>query len=230
MTLAPPNPVYRSDARVVPVDKRLDRWEPGFPIYGIAIDNNTGNWLRVTSGNFAGDFFVPPYCYGWQQQVIGARAVTVFPWDGPATLPSIPSTGDQVKVFVTEERIRTSIGYTTQVAATITQVINPTVDVTVENAQFELLGLTTVMTFSPGVRQALPPSPMVKRIAMLLQAAPDNLGIMYVGGVGVTADESATGGVQLAAGQSCPIDASDGAIFYGITASGTQKLIVAEAK
>ena len=49
---------------------------------------------------------------------------------------------------------------------------------------------------------------------------------MYIGGSAVTADETATGGIQLAAGATLTIGAGS-AIVYAIGAAG-QKLIVLE--
>jgi hypothetical protein len=62
-------------------------------------------------------------------------------------------------------------------------------------------------------------------LAVLFTADPDNTDVIYLGGSTVTADESATGGFQLAAGQSVPYSFAGRERVYGITTS-TQKLVV----
>lgn len=211
---------FLSDARIVPVDQNLLSWEPGFSINGIAIDNNTGNWLRISAGNMAGDFFVPPFCYGWQQKVVGARSLTMRVWPGPATLPSVAGEGDAVKVFATAETLRTSIGYTSQIA---TAVINNL------ESSFDTEVLTTVVAVS-NTPVLLPAVALAGRSAVLLQSAPDNTFTIFVGGATVTADEASTGGIQMLPGMSLPIDADANALIYGVCKS-TQfgNMIVMEA-
>lgn len=75
----------------------------------------------------------------------------------------------------------------------------------------------------------IPAAALANRKALLLQAAPDNAAIIYVGGSAVTADEAATGGIQLVAGASMPADLGVTAIVYGRSTQAGQKLIVFEA-
>lgn len=87
--------------------------------------------------------------------------------------------------------------------------------------------LTTVVTVG-SVPTPLPAGALTGRRSLTVQAAPDNTGVVFIGGAGVTADETATGGLQLTAGGVFS-DALGAAVLYGIVAAGTAKLIVYEA-
>ena len=74
---------------------------------------------------------------------------------------------------------------------------------------------------------ALPAATLANRRTLTVQAAPDNTAVLYLGGSDVTANETATGGLQLAAGASVAMDVG-GAVLYAISTVAGQKAIVIE--
>jgi hypothetical protein len=78
-----------------------------------------------------------------------------------------------------------------------------------------------------GTAAELPAVPLANRKAVVLQNPTDGSEIVYVGGAGVTADETATGGYQLSAGDSLGMDAGSTAL-YGIGAGGGGVVVVLE--
>ncbi len=78
-----------------------------------------------------------------------------------------------------------------------------------------------------GAALPVPATALANRRKLLLQAAPDNPSPVYLGSSTVTADETATGGAQLAAGASWSEWLSTASPLYAIGAVGT-KLIVLE--
>ena len=86
--------------------------------------------------------------------------------------------------------------------------------------------LQQVITMT-GAAIAIPTTALANRRKILLQAAPDNASNVYIGSATVTADETATGGPQLAAGASWSEWLGAAATLYAIGAAGT-KLIVLE--
>jgi hypothetical protein len=79
-----------------------------------------------------------------------------------------------------------------------------------------------------GTAVAVPSSPLAGRTTILMQSAPDNTAVIYVGSATVTADESSTGGIQIGIGQNLPVDASAAANLYAIAGASGQKLIILE--
>ena len=74
----------------------------------------------------------------------------------------------------------------------------------------------------------LPSSPLVGRRYILIQNVGDNT--VYIGNSNVTADENATGGIQLQPYAIWEADYDHTVDIYGIVASGTGKVVVEEGK
>lgn len=73
----------------------------------------------------------------------------------------------------------------------------------------------------------LPAIMLPNRRNLSVQAPATNTATIYLGGGAVTADQAATGGLQLPAGATFG-DSLGGAVLYGIVAAGTQPIIVYE--
>lgn len=123
----------------------------------------------------------------------------------------------------------------------LVEVINPPIPVAVVNPNITVVApddvvsfhtqvLTTVISLT-AVRAKIPTTNLVGRLSMLIQADPANGSVtIYIGGSTVTADTASTGGIQLGAGMSMPIDADDTVDIYAVCATGqVGKVIVAEA-
>jgi hypothetical protein len=73
----------------------------------------------------------------------------------------------------------------------------------------------------------LPATPLVNRKAVLVQVPSDGGGTVWVGGSGVTADETVTGGAQIIPGDRLAADIGSG-ILEGISDGAGRKVIVLE--
>ena len=73
----------------------------------------------------------------------------------------------------------------------------------------------------------LPAVPLAGRLAVVIQNPVDGAGTLWLGGAAVTADEAATGGFQVIAGDRLAQDLGAG-IMYGISDGAGRKAIVLE--
>lgn len=109
-------PLYQQKDIALGTD--LQSFSPGFVAYGIIVDNDTGNWLLITPGNY----IVPPWTYGWSQPLNGTQAVSVIVQPGPTIIPSV-NLGTFVRLLLTEERVPQSNGFTAVTSASISSTI-----------------------------------------------------------------------------------------------------------
>ncbi len=195
----------------------------GFQAQSVAVDNYTAYWIYFPGA----DAYAPPF---WGGIILSlghtsdyAYAKLLSPFTGSAQAPTDPSYqlhtvwSDQVVPFNAGQQIAGTGG-----------VGPPPFIVNITPDDFKLEFLSTIIIIT-NVAQPIPTAALTDRTSLLLQAPFDNTDIVYVGGMGVTADETATGGIQIGPGQSCPVE-TDGAIIYAIAAVPSQKLIVCEGK
>lgn len=86
------------------------------------------------------------------------------------------------------------------------------------NAQVVTVGVVAV---------GVPAAPLANRRTMLVQSVPTNAATIYLGGAGVTADTTASGGPQLAPGASMALEIGSAAL-YAIAGAVGQKLAIIE--
>lgn len=106
-------------AKDISLGTALPSFSPGFVVYGIVIDNDTGNWLGITPGNY----IVPPWTYGWSQPLGGTQSVSLSILAGPSIIPSV-NAGTFVRALFTEERVPQSNGFTAITASNINNAVN----------------------------------------------------------------------------------------------------------
>lgn len=106
-------PTALSQQKFLAAGEELQSFAPGFPAYGILLNNDTGNWLSVN-----GTFIVPPWTYGWSQPLPGTNSVSVTILPGPSIIPSA-SLGTYVTLLITAERLPQSNGFTAVTSASL---------------------------------------------------------------------------------------------------------------
>lgn len=112
-----PPPSTLSQQKFLAVGEELRGFSPGFPVYGIVLNNDTGNWLSVNE-----TFIVPPWTYGWSQPLPGTQSVSITLLNGPSIIPSV-SVGTYVTMVVTEDRVGQSNGFTAVTSASISSAV-----------------------------------------------------------------------------------------------------------
>lgn len=85
---------------------------------------------------------------------------------------------------------------------------------------------STVITVG-AVALLIPAAPLAGRRACIIQSAGSNTATIYLGGSAVTAGVTATGGLQLTAGQSIPIDLGV-AVIYAVAGAAGQAVVILE--
>lgn len=191
----------------------------GFVPLAVAIDNYTAYWIYFPDA----DAFVPPF---WGGVVLGlnhansARAQLLSPLANPQA-PVDPS-----------YRLHTVWSDTPSPFSGGSALAGgpSTPSITVID-DFTFVFLSTIVNLT-GVPQPLPAISMPNRTSLMLQAPYSNNALVYIGGINVTPDQTATGGVQIYPGQSIPIEAGATAIVYGVQdpLQPVQQIIVMEGR
>lgn len=94
--------------RISPRGVSIVAWAPGYHVYGITVDNPSGWWLLISPG----DYYVPPFTFGWRQYLNGVTSVSIRCVDGPGALQS-QDIGNPITVVVSAAKVDNSAGYTT---------------------------------------------------------------------------------------------------------------------
>ncbi len=209
-------------------------WSPADPGQGTQVFTTPSfflhlEWTNATDISFAPGQSVAPSVPSLPVHVI----VDNFPPSIPQDVNVLNDTLDVNIIGIPTVNVGNLQRVAVQNEVDVTVVGIPTVNVanqvTVAGDGFDTNFIATIVT----VGVAAVPCPavaLVSRKGILVQAAPDNSNVIYLGGSTVTADETATGGIQLAAGQALPIDAFATAVLYAISSAAAQKLIVIEGR
>lgn len=96
------------DTRHLAVGDGVQSWMPGFHVYGVLVDNDTGYWLQINPGGY----MVPPFTYGWREAMPGVISVSLTATAGPAILPSIAQGSGAVVTLTADVAVVTSNGFT----------------------------------------------------------------------------------------------------------------------
>ena len=98
-----------SETRIAPsIGASIISWAPGFAMHGLLIENPSGWWLLIQPGNY----WVPPYTFGWRQSLDGINAVSISSNPGPGNLVS-SNTGQPFIATAQTESVSDTAGYTT---------------------------------------------------------------------------------------------------------------------
>lgn len=193
----------------------------GFNPQGVVVDNYSAYYLYLPEG----DVYIAPYwvgaTYGLQHTSGYGNCIVKSPY----TNVQAPTTTSFFIAFAwTDQPLQYSPGQSIQGTSVPSNVPIPPLNVQ-NTIDVELL--STYMTVGL-VAVPLPATPLINRKTVLLQADPFNSDWIYLGGAGVLADYSAANGMQLVAGASVSLDASQTAIIYGISPSPNQFITVLE--
>lgn len=208
------------------VDQALFSTQVGFNAKSVLIDNYTPYYLYFKDA----DSYISPYWIGAVRNLIHttdwAYCQVVSPFGAQGTPVG-------VNQFIHLVWTDADVGASPGLSITGSSPVVPSVYV--EETPFSLLLKTTVLDvpISPAAAIVIPTTALTNRRALMLQSSTLNDQLIYVGGSGVTADETSTGGAQVSPGQSFPIDTAI-AMPYVISAAGrlsggNQKIIVIEA-
>jgi hypothetical protein len=191
----------------------------GFQARAVAIDNYTAYYIFLRDAQA----FIAPYWVGAIRVLLHTTTRAYAELLSPFTTePQVPTDPSFFARFIWTDA--------TDAPFTPGQSIyggSGTPPIVVIGGGFVTEFLSTVVTVGVAA-VVLPATPLANRKSMLVQAAQDNTAVIYIGGSTVTADQAATGGIQLNPGQSMPIDTTATAIPYAISTAAAQKLIVLE--
>jgi hypothetical protein len=98
-----------TETRTIDVGKSIHGWSPGWHIRRIRIDNPSGRWLQLSTGDY-----IPPFTFGYDRSFdVGLASIDIIALtSGPAGLPSVDS-GSYVTVRIDDIGTGTSVpGYT----------------------------------------------------------------------------------------------------------------------
>lgn len=193
----------------------------------IFVDNYTPNWLYLQTI----DAYVSPYTLGWVGNYNSQSTNEYIFSRDPAGVPTAPAVGfptGGIRVMLSTELYAPSLGLVYAAAPSTPPVVTVTPPIIPGLPQlgFTVNFLSTIFIVGL-VATPCPPTILANRRSLMLQSPVSNTDTIYIGGSGVTADETITGGGQLDPGRDWPIDAAS-AIPYAIAKVAGQKLIVVE--
>jgi hypothetical protein len=193
----------------------------GFQAQSVFIDNYTTWWLYLKDA----DIYIPPYWIGVVRNLHHATDWAYAEWRSPfLDLQQPAGISSFFAHFVWTNEILIPAG------GNLLQGFSFSTGGVITGQSFVNLPDTSVIQVpivAPAV--ALPAIPLVRRRAIMIQAAETNTDYVYIGGPNVTTSRNpaALGGISLAPQQVYPID-TNGAISYAIATVAGQIVIVQE--
>lgn len=155
----------------------LTAWSPSFLANGLIIDNPSSAWLLVSPGNY----YVPPYTFGWRRPLPGVGSITILYVAPPNGLQPLYG-GAAAQATADEASEVADNGFTTE-----SGVIPGT---------FLLSGTGHTAIAATGTSVALRTSTRIKQV--VIKADSQNATVIYVGTATVTnSNNAATGGFQM---------------------------------